>query len=671
MKVCYKINGAFKEVKGDNLIRCTKHFSREIQQYGLDYTKELSPNYATCLLAFSNGLENKSYMISVLQGNHTIFKDDYRAYATRCVYEIPLDEIKKQQFKLGAVVASVPEMPLEGYAKDYPFNNGHIDVNVVKVSNENNVKILSETFEAAIRTCCKVFIKIRKCDLCQYYAGNLQKSELFKTLLAAIDNTNDKIRPYMSFAFGITQGLMDVAERYLVFFYHEGENIEIPTNALTGEWDGNTILIDSFLDSNEFEMPNTNDDYSVASLFAKIENDIENRNRVLASNYKIKEDDLTFLLTIYNGSNVVYKEKSQNKLASFLSDNNNFKYLREFINGAKLDAPLIAKVAQIIKDSTYKAFIKPNKLNETKEVFDIFEKIGIKDDEQIKRCLVEAYKPTLCQSIEELYGKWDAVKDLYGFDVWNWKKNDLRKIQKVYDDNKTKDFVIPNDNNEFNNFINKYIDEKMKPRTVASLTEILKKKTGFEICLNNEDIVSLVNEVCDTPKKEFIKRNKKSIIWLLHKVTDDRDKERLTVILDKNKVSKKIIKVVSKNKRTIIDVTIMIIFVICSYIAGYNHFGLRLGSDSNIAVVDSDSVSIRYVDSLFITQTVNKECKYDTICYSVSDSLYLSTDSAKVRANFDSISIEIKHYMLPKDSCKRDLKRNYNYRLLLLKQMNK
>lgn len=668
MEIYYKINGAFKEVKGDNLISCTKRFSREIQQYGLDYTKELSPNYATCLLAFSNGQESKSYMVSVLQGNHTIFKDDNRAYATRCVYEVPLDEIKKQQFKLGTIVASVPEMPLEGYTKDYPFNNGHIAVKAVKVSNESNVKILSETLEAAIRTCRKVFIKIRKCDLRQYYAGNLQKSELFNTLLAAIDKTNDIIRPYMSFAFGITQGLMDVADRYLIFFYHEDENIEIPNNAIRGEWDGSAILIDKFSDSTEFEISNANDDYSIANLFTKIKNDIENRNRVLSSNYKMKEDDLAFLLAIYNGSNAIYKEKAQNKLVNFLSDNNNFKYLREYVNGAKLDEPLIAKIAQIIKNSTYEAFIKPNKLNETKEVFEIFKKIGIKNEAQIKRCLVEAYKPTSCRSIEELYGKWEAIKDLYDFDVWNWKKSDLSEIQRVYDDNKTKTFVLPNDNNEFNNFINKYIDEKMKPRTIASLTEILKKKTGFEIYLNNEDIVSLVNEVCDTPKKEFIKRNKKSIVWLLHKVTDDRDKERLTVILDKNKVSKKIIKVASKNKRTIIDVIVMIIFAVCSYIAGYNHFGLRLGSDSNIAVVDSDSVSITYVDSLFIMQTVNKECKYDTISHSVNDSLYLSTDSAKVWANFDTISIEVKHNMLPKDSCLRNLKRNYKYRLLLLKQ---
>ena len=243
----------------------------------------------------------------------------------------------------------------------------------------------------------------------------------------------------------------------------------------------------------------------------------------------------------------------------------------------------------------------------------------------------------------------------------------MSEIQRVYDDNKTKDFVLPNDNNEFNNFIKKYIDEKMKPRTIASLTEILKKKTGFEIYLNDEDIVSLVDEVCDSPKKEFIKRNKESIIWLLHKVVDDRDKERLIVILDRIKVSKKIIQAVSKNKRTIIDVVVLIIFVVCSYIAGYNHFGLCFDSDSNIAVVDSDSVSVTYVDSLFITQTVNKECKYDTICYSIDNNLCLSTDSAKVRANFDSISIDIKHYMLQKDSCQCNAKRNYKFRLLLFK----
>ena len=667
MKISYKINGAFKDVKGDDLISCTKHFSLEIQQYGLSYTDELSNKYATCLLAFCKGVERKSYMVSVLQGNHTVFKEHNRAYATRCVYEVPLDEIKKLHFKLGSMVASVPEMPLEGYTKDYPFNDGHVDVKLIKACTESNVKVLSETLETAIYTCRKVFVKIRKCDLRQYYAGNLQKSELFNTLLAAIDNTNDKIRPYMSFAFGITQKLMDVADRYLIFFYHEGESIEIPTNAIIGEWDGSTILIDKFSDSAKFKMPDTNEDYSLANLFVKIQKDIENRNRVLSSNYKIKEDDLAYLLAIYNGSNVDYKEKAQNKLAGFLSDHNNFKYLRGYINESKLDEPLIVKIAKIIKDGTFKTFIKTDKMSEMKEVFEVFEKIGIKDEAKIKRCLVEAYKPTSCQSLEELYGKWDAVKDLYGFVVWNWEKTDLSEIQRVYDDNKTKDFVLPNDNNEFNNFIKKYIDEKMKPRTIASLTEILKKKTGFEIYLNDEDIVSLVDEVCDSPKKEFIKRNKESIIWLLHKVVDDRDKERLKVILDRIKVSKKIIQAVSKNKRTIIDVVVLIIFVVCSYIAGYNHFGLCFDSDSNIAVVDSDSVSVTYVDSLFITQTVNKECKYDTICYSIDNNLCLSTDSAKVSANFDSISIDIKHYMLPKDSCLRNVKRNYKFRLLLFK----
>ena len=57
MKISYKINGAFKDVKGDDLISCTKHFSLEIQQYGLSYTDELSNKYATCLLAFCKGVE--------------------------------------------------------------------------------------------------------------------------------------------------------------------------------------------------------------------------------------------------------------------------------------------------------------------------------------------------------------------------------------------------------------------------------------------------------------------------------------------------------------------------------------------------------------------------------------------------------------------------------------
>ena len=59
--------------------------------------------------------------------------------------------------------------------------------------------------------------------------------------------------------------------------------------------------------------------------------------------------------------------------------------------------------------------------------------------------------------------------------------------------------------------------------------------------------------------------------------------------------------------------------------------------------------------------------KIKSICYSIDNNLCLSTDSAKVRANFDSISIDIKHYMLQKDSCQCNAKRNYKFRLLLFK----
>ena len=72
MNISFKINGAFREIRGDKLIRCTNKFSREIQQYGLDYTTELSSEYATCLLAFCKGIECDSYMISILQAHSSI-----------------------------------------------------------------------------------------------------------------------------------------------------------------------------------------------------------------------------------------------------------------------------------------------------------------------------------------------------------------------------------------------------------------------------------------------------------------------------------------------------------------------------------------------------------------------------------------------------------------------
>lgn len=570
----FKIQGAFKDEinSGDNVIAQSSSYSREISRY--DLADECLSKSHSLLTSIHVG---NVYYIGHYQGLQVEFSGNTRAYSTRSVFELHDDDLQQIEGCIGAAIASLPQMPIDGYTtSDVNAIPTQLEASEIESKFTEAEKLLIQSVEQAFYTQKKLYIKI-SLNKENAYAKKIQENKYLLSWLYCLDNISNNIKPYVHFAFGVTDTfIQEHGAPYLVYFYDENDVKQIPQESLNIIWDEDTITTIGDANINvsyeKFNLPITND-YNLAELYEHCNAKKKEWAEILKKKHQVTPKDLNLLLEIYNKG-----QKEEKKAES---------KLLEYIHSEQTP-----NLIDFLLNSVYKT-----------------EKLKEKQKEFIIKKLIRNNYDTL----EELLSYWRNTIQVYSCDdnAWNWNCNDLKF---------TKLNLQSSEKQQFEQYLEKLEDcsfkkaiiakaEKLKPKNIDELQKAITDNTNnYADFLRKDDVFNFLKVIYDNREdRNFVKKYLKCIKWLKqNSILSEKQRTEIDDILKELDFIGKAKNFVHTYPISIICV-IFLLLLICSNIISYRQGRLSVVNKKvNNTSADSDTSKIN-IDMYLYGKLPNKD----------------------------------------------------------------
>jgi len=219
IKINIEIKGALEGTTGYVEIASTiirPHVSELLEDRHDQNT--LSPIYAS-LFAYRDPSFDCLSVIHI-QGQHN--GDHGRSYDTRIFYDIDADSIRKCDFKIGAIINSLPKMDKYRYDKIGQLD-GSLQLKEINGYDKSIALNLAEQIMNAIANLEYLLIRID--NNFEWKENKVLENEVAKTLFAAIDMLPAELRPLASFALSIDEKYKnEFLYDKLIIIYHGNKN---------------------------------------------------------------------------------------------------------------------------------------------------------------------------------------------------------------------------------------------------------------------------------------------------------------------------------------------------------------------------------------------------------------------------------------------------------------
>lgn len=571
----FKIQGAFKDEinSGDNVIAQSPSYSREISRY--DLADECLSKSHSLLTSIHVG---NVYYIGHYQGLQVEFSGNTRAYSTRSVFELHDDDLQQIAGRIGSAIASLPQMPIDGYTTS-DVNNIPIQLEASELESKftEAEKLLIQSVEQAFYTQKKLYVKI-SLNKENAYAKNLQENKYLLSWLYCLDNISNNVKPYVHFAFGTTDTfIQEYGTPYLVYFYDENDVKEIPQESLNIIWEEDTITAIGDTNINvsyeKFNLPIVND-YNLADLYEHCNAKKKEWAEILKKKHQVTHKDLNLLLEIYN-NNQKEEKKAEKKLLEFIH--------------SEQTHDLIA----FLSNSVYKT-----------------EKLKEKQKEFIIKKLIH----NNCETLEELLSHWTYIVQVYSCDdnAWNWNCNDVKF---------TKLNLPSSEKQQFEYYLEKLEDcslkkaiiekaDKLKPKNIDELQKAIADNSNNDAdFLRKDDIFNFFKVISNNREDgNFVKKYLKCIKWLRqNSILSEEQRTEIDDIL-------KGLDFIGRAKKFVhtypisITCVISVLLLICSNIISYRQGRLSVVNKKvDNASADSDSLDKSKIDMYLYGKHLNKD----------------------------------------------------------------
>lgn len=206
--------------------------AQEVCGLYIDIPPVLSQEYSS--LIWSYCLDTDNYMLVHVQGRHVEDNAMGRIFPYRGAYEVSREEMNRVGFCVADVINSMPRI------KQFPKNEVWEDeVEILKktsLPNDAMVASLAKLILYAVATQKRIFISIPTAGKGLRENGVFD-SDVFNTLVSAIDSLDLEIRRYASFAFCVDQHYAKALDEVLVTVYARESDLQVPSDGMSFKWE--------------------------------------------------------------------------------------------------------------------------------------------------------------------------------------------------------------------------------------------------------------------------------------------------------------------------------------------------------------------------------------------------------------------------------------------------
>ncbi|MCL2072766.1 MAG: hypothetical protein FWH18_02500 [Marinilabiliaceae bacterium] len=191
------------------------------------HAEGFSKKYAS-LLSFREAKENHWTAIHI-QGEYAENPTIGRVNDTRIFYNIDVKNLRNCEFKIGAIINSLPRMESIN-ERNNNLHNNKINLEAVPFLKTDNLHMgLYRYIVQAIVEGKRLFIKLEQNTENYWKENNIFETIESKTLFAAIDHLPEKLRPVASFALSVDEKLNDIFLEHalIVLYYGDRQNLQL------------------------------------------------------------------------------------------------------------------------------------------------------------------------------------------------------------------------------------------------------------------------------------------------------------------------------------------------------------------------------------------------------------------------------------------------------------
>ena len=232
--IAHKVLGSLTTQQGDTVLSFTPGVSNAAQQLAMLSAAGAPAGHAS-FYVLPHARAGMLHLIHV-QGDHTIFANGIRKYATRAVYECPLEETDR-------IGGYTPVVDALGAMRHYDTTDYNAtDMHEVKVARKLRLNADELTLHAyiayALTHGCRIFIHLGSDE--QHYADELRQSARLEALLHAIDHLPPLWRHLTSMAFAVVSSCQaaQALEPTIVAHLDDTAMWQGTPNALFIDWTG-------------------------------------------------------------------------------------------------------------------------------------------------------------------------------------------------------------------------------------------------------------------------------------------------------------------------------------------------------------------------------------------------------------------------------------------------
>ena len=226
--------GAEKDTIGDGTLFYTSDvsdFNKSLSGWFIDNPPVLSPHHASLVWRYNHGLDR--YMLIHVQGSQVVSESMGRYYPFRAGYEVSRHDFNKIDCSLTSLFASMPRI------QNMKLGRVELETTIKesrKMPPGSNSTTLGHNIMAAIVTGKRLMIELKPQTNGSWREDGIFDCLEMDTLLSAIDNMDNRLKRYATFAFCVDENFEVVLDGVAVVVYCAGSAIKPEQDDISMTW---------------------------------------------------------------------------------------------------------------------------------------------------------------------------------------------------------------------------------------------------------------------------------------------------------------------------------------------------------------------------------------------------------------------------------------------------